>query len=548
MRTCKVLALAAALGLSITGSVLGQATLGKPVAAPQAALVPAHHQHPTAAGHGCAPAPCAHDCNGHRGDCDIVWLRPWTCEDLKCKPFEPICGATWLWCPRKCDHDHGCNGHHHHGNVQAAPAGPGEKKDGKGVPAGTVEVRANGNGEAEEPETLTPLMGLIECYNPSLFRRMECNGTKIYGWIQAGFTANFDSPDDRLNFGTNFNNRSNDVLLNQAYLVLERPLDLEKRRDEVHLGFRLDTLYGHDAPYFENPGLGFLDNYTGDSLEASRLTEMGLGVPQFYADLHTPWLTERGVDFRVGRFFTHMTWELSPATSTYFYSHSYEYFYGMPFTHIGGTATVHLGDTVDFMNGLVRGWDVVFDDTNDNWSYIGSVIWNSCDKRGSFAVAWTTGPEQIDNNDNNRTIITAYYTRKFGCRNQWMFVTGGGLGWEENAATLTGVQDAEWYSYSNYLFYTVDPRLTLGVRGEYFRDDDGTRTVFANSDRGGATWNRPGYAESFWGVTLGATWKPYQNLRLRPEIRFDWSNGSRPFNDQADNFQTTAAIDLIWEF
>lgn len=105
------------------------------------------------------------------------------------------------------------------------------------------------------------------------------------------------------------------------------------------------------------------------------------------------------------------------------------------------------------------------------------------------------------------------------------------------------------------MFYTVNPKLIFGLRGEWWRDDDGIRTAFANSDFGGARWNRPGYAGSFYEVTFGATYKPYQNFRLRPEIRFDWfdgiavdGSGSQPFNDQRDQFQTTFGIDAIWEF
>ncbi len=47
---------------------------------------------------------------------------------------------------------------------------------------------------------------------------------RFYGWIQQGFTANFDSPRDRVNFGVNFNWRSNDYRLNQFYFVLENSL------------------------------------------------------------------------------------------------------------------------------------------------------------------------------------------------------------------------------------------------------------------------------------------------------------------------------------
>jgi hypothetical protein len=35
---------------------------------------------------------------------------------------------------------------------------------------------------------------------------------------------------------------------------------------------------------------------------------------------------------------------------------------------------------------------------------------------------------------------------------------------------------------------------------------------------------------------------------VRPEVRLDWTPDARPFNDQADKSQLTAAFDVVWEF
>lgn len=466
----------------------------------------------------CFGGGCGHGCR----DCNITCLRPWKCEDLemKCAEHKPCCGSfcqRLLWCG---------NGHDCNGDKKCEEKKEEEKK----------------NGCAEEcDDDLNPLMQAIKCRFPALFDSLECHNTKIYGWIQFGYTTNFDSPNDRLNYGTNFNNRSNDVTWNQfPYLVLEKTLDLDKRKNEFHVGYRVDALWGHDAPYWGNFALGLFDNYSANRLGAPSTHETSIDLPQFYLDMHLPILTDRGVDIRVGRFFTLLAGELSPAVQTNFYSHSYEYFYAVPFTHTGLMATVHIGDTLDVHNCLVRGWEVVFQDINDVWAYMGGVVWNSCDKRQNVTVGWITSPEQINNNDNWRTNITAYYTRKFGSRDQWLMQTGGNVAWEANAAA--NGQDAEWYGYYGYLFYTINPKLILGARGEWFRDDDATRTGYLNV---------PAFAGNLYEITVGFTYKPYQNLRIRPEIRWDWAShtgGVNPYNDQLDRSQTTVGIDLIWEF
>src|SRR2546425_11114569 len=80
-----------------------------------------------------------------------------------------------------------------------------------------------------------------------LGRSLESVGTQVYGWIQQGFAGNIRSPRDHVNFGTNYGWRSNDYRLNQSYVVLENTLEHD---DRFNIGYRVDFLVGHDAPFF----------------------------------------------------------------------------------------------------------------------------------------------------------------------------------------------------------------------------------------------------------------------------------------------------------
>lgn len=529
----------------LTASLVGQAsaqTIVQPVRANPAPRVirmeapaaPAQTTQPSMVypygGGCCTPCETRHGLHALH-DCHIQWLKPWTCEDLEMKPVECPTKCEWcgpcgwlhslLWCPpeeKKNGNGNGsCNGEKKNGN--------GEKKNGEGEKKNGEEEKKNGNGNGEEEEApdLTPLMQAIQCVHPGLYCHMEHSGAKVYGWIQGGFTGNPAGPSDRQNFGVNFNSRSNDVQLNQAYLVFEKALTHEK---EFNWGYRVDLLAGTDAPFIVSNGL--FDRVVN---EDQRGDHIGVDLPQFYVEAHFPgFITPKGLDVRFGKFYTLHGNELTPAIQTYFYSHSYGFFYSWPFTHTGVLTTLHLTDTVDVMNGIVRGWDQ-FDDNNDGVSWHGMVIWTSCDKNRSFWVTWITGPEQNNNTGNFRTLVTYDYSRKFGAYNDWLVILHGANAWEANA-TSDG-QDAQWYDYAANLFYTVDPRLILGARGEWFDDPEGVRT---------------GFATSYFEVTAGVTYKPYQNLRIRPEIRFDWADKARPYNDQQDKFQFTGAIDFIWEF
>ncbi len=377
--------------------------------------------------------------------------------------------------------------------------------------------------------------------------RLEASGINVYGWVQQGFAGNIDSPRDRINFGANLGWRSNDYRLNQVYFVLENSLEHE---DKWNVGYRVDFLVGHDAPFFVANGL--FSNVTGfdatsgvgvDGPKSFReVNRIGIDLPQFYLETHIPhFLTQGGIDIRVGKFYTLMGREVYPAADTDFYSRTYENIYATPFTHTGALMTLHATSTLDVVAGVVRGWDV-FKDNNDRVSLHGSVVWNSPDKRYNWTTAWITGPEQPDNNHDYRTLVTSYLTAKFGSQTEWLLSTGGHFGYEANAAVdaVTGRRkDAKWYGYTVNLFYTVDPRLRLGGRIEWFRDEEGTRT---------AQLRRPGFAASFLDLTIGVTYMPFRNVSIRPELRFDYSPDARPYNDQTGKFQFVPAIDVIVRF
>src|SRR5712692_5031241 len=234
---------------------------------------------------------------------------------------------------------------------------------------------------------------------------LDSQRAKVYGWVQQGFAANIDSRRDRINFGANEDWRSNDYRLNQVYFIFENPLEHEGK---PNVGYRVDFLVGNDAPFFVANGL--FSNFTGFDATSGvgvagpesfrQVNRVGMDLPQLYLEGHIPHiLTDKGIDIRVGKFYTLMGREVYPGADTDFYSRTYENVYATPFTHTGVMTTLHATATLDVLVGVVRGWDV-FEDNNNSPSFHGAFIWNSADKRFNWTTAWITGPEQ-PNNDGN---------------------------------------------------------------------------------------------------------------------------------------------------
>jgi len=122
-------------------------------------------------------------------------------------------------------------------------------------------------------------------------------------------------------------------------------------------------------------------------------------------------------------------------------------------------------------------------------------------------------------------------------------------------ASLSG-RNAQWYGLNQYLLYTINEKWSAGMRGEWFRDVDGTRVCGLGSVGYRGWAGAGGYAGDFYEITLGMNWKPKANIWLRPEIRWDWYNGlpsvrgsePLPFDGGLKDSQFTYATDLVVTF
>ena len=79
--------------------------------------------------------------------------------------------------------------------------------------------------------------------------------------------------------------------------------------------------------------------------------------------------------------------------------------------------------------------------------------------------------------------------------------------------------------------YDLTPSVKLGGRFEWFRDDDGVRLGLSRPSNPN---NNP-FVGDMYSLSLGVNWMPCCDVTLRPEVRWDWFEGTgAPFNDGAD--------------
>jgi hypothetical protein len=372
---------------------------------------------------------------------------------------------------------------------------------------------------------LSITMGATNAYAAEgLIEEIKSYGFTAGAWANAGITYNATDPESRFNGPVTFGDRSAEFQLNQLNAYIQRAVATEGSAWD--LGARFDVMFGTDAAFtqaygaFTNPGwdLDLLRDCTGYSTCSNSNRFYGLAVPQAYAEIYAP--LGNGLNIKIGHFYTPIGYETVPAPDNFFYSHAYTMQYGEPFTHTGIMGNYAFNSNWAVMGGVITGsetggWDGNFTSQLGNWSGLMGATWTSDDAGTSLNVSGTYGATS----ETNPADWSMYsVVLKHNITEKTHLVLQHDHGFADGNAAL-GTTNAEWYGINSHLYYDIKDDLTVGIRGEWFRDHDGVR-VFSP----GRPFTPIGTAvpASYYEVTAGLTWKPKTWLSLRPNVRYDW--------------------------
>lgn len=360
-----------------------------------------------------------------------------------------------------------------------------------------------------------------------------CGKVKTYGWLDAGIIGNSSSPDSKFNGPYNAVDRSNEVMLNQIYLVAERELP----KCGHGFGGRMDIMYGEDFLLAESLGR----EKRSDGRGHWNNQYYGIATPQGFVSAGNQRLS-----FQLGHFYSVVGYEGVMAPDNFFYSKSYSYQFAGPFTHWGGQMNWNPNNALSVQLGLHNGWDA-FDRVSDSVGFVGKVRYDSQSSGHWTSFAITTGDDYNDmagvaptQDFTNRTRYSWLVGLPLTCKLDYVFHHW--LGVQENGAPSGG--QATWYGIDQYLAYAVNDCTKVGFRFEWFRDDDGTRVGLNRTSNP----NSAPFIGDFYSLSFGANWAPNDRLIVRPELRSDWFDGAsatRPYNDASDDDQFTFGFDVI---
>jgi hypothetical protein len=347
------------------------------------------------------------------------------------------------------------------------------------------------------------------------------------GWVEAGAFMNQYDTDFNGPIGMRPNKFFN---LNQLYGFGERIAKQEAC--EWDWGGRVDYVFGTDGPMTQTFGDRSWDyGWNSSSLGGQPL--YGSAVPQAYADA-----TYGNFKIRAGHFYTPLGYEGVAATGNFFYSHSYVHTYGEPFTNTGVIASQILSEKLTVSGGWLNGWDNGFDNMNHGSMFLGGLNYKLTDCTDiTWNFTWGyNGDGTAYRNAPTGNLFAQSLVLKHQITSRWSYVFQ--TDYAENY-DLAGGANA-WYGINQYLFYKVCDTWGFGGRMEWFRDDDGVRVV-------------PGNSGNYYEMATGINWKPHANIMVRPELRYDWYQGSvaggnNPFNNGNATSQLSGGCDVIVTF
>jgi len=320
------------------------------------------------------------------------------------------------------------------------------------------------------------------------------NGWDIGGWMQFGY--------HNLSDGI-FNTYPNHLQAQQLYGYIEKVADGSEGLD---FGGRMDLLYGTDAQntqaFGNPPGTWDFQNGWDNGV-------YGWAMPQLYGEV-----AYQDLNVKVGHFYTLLGYQVVPATGNFFYSIPFTFNFSEAFTHTGVLGTYTPNDRVTLYGGWTLGWDTGFSQLNQGNSFLGGASTSVTDSITATYIC-TAG---------NLGWLGKGYTHSIVVDNvindRWEYVFQSDLD-HTNLDPFGFGNSYNTIGLNQYLYYTFTDKLRAGGRAEW--------------------WKANGI--SYYEITGGFNIMPTANLRIRPELRYQWSPAASAF-DGIQAIQNPAGLPL----
>jgi hypothetical protein len=279
-------------------------------------------------------------------------------------------------------------------------------------------------------------------------------------------------------------------------------------------------MFGDDAPQLNTGGLnGNTSNTTFNNLREA------------YVELNVPIGT--GLNFKVGELISLLNYESGDggAANQNFSQGNQWWFTGNgPSAGVQGTYnfTEKVGLTLRLDNGLFQGPV----DNNQGKNFSGSVNFKPTSQ------FWVNVYGFYDSQPSDTV------TAGFGTIGGYQFTKKLGTGFEFDYFNFCVSGDhSDLWSIGGWIWYDFTPKAGLAFRADYVGSPDGVLGPAVRPGAGITTTDTEGDLGS---LTLTFNWKPVPNIKVQPEIRWDYTSYKNGLDGQQDRFIVGAGISYMF--
>ena len=366
-------------------------------------------------------------------------------------------------------------------------------------------------------EGLLQKEGLLPSGKPAPKLVSAMSDISISGFVQASYFYNTERPSDGVSDAYLWNAKHNSFSINKVKLTIaSKPV--EASGDKWDAAFRASLIWGEDSPNLNtgSPNAGF---------EALR---------EAYVELNVPVGT--GLNVRAGQLISLLNWESGDGgAANPNFSQGNQWWY----TGNGPSAGVQLGYSFsDAVNLKVRVQNGMFAgpvDSNDGKAIVGSLGIKPCSKAWVNLIGWYSEENATTDVEGGSAIGGVQVTEKLGTGFEFDYFRFQGK---------NGGGSADLWSVGGWAWYDFTPKVGLALRADYIDSPDG---VLGPPPRGPAsaiiTTDTSG---SLGTVTLTLNLKPTPNIKIQPEVRYDYTTYDKGLDGKDHRFIVGAGVTYIF--
>jgi hypothetical protein len=272
------------------------------------------------------------------------------------------------------------------------------------------------------------------------------SGPAFSGFAEATYNYNFSK--GATNTLRSYDAKANQILLNNVHLIASGA-------PSAKVSYTAEFDFGTDAAVH-----GLL--HQGSTLAGP----VAVDVQEAYLS----YAFSDKVKLTAGRFATFQGIEVIEGPVNPTISRGYLYGLAEAFTHVGGYFTWAASSKIELRLGVVNGWDLLIDNNADK-TIISRFGVNLGDPL-TFGIAYYTGVEQVNSEGERKSFDLTGVTKG---------IPGVTLNFQYNFGSESfGGADLKWSGFTVQPVVALSPKVDLGLRAEYFKDEDGARAGVAD--------------------------------------------------------------------